>query len=248
MRQLDKAKVPGPHEVTRDDAKAFLKDAALRLTQSSGTVYIAAATLVLTDLFGDDEERSRMFHGHKLRYLKKAKQRAALTRDDLRALIATGKVKQPLSVFLRILLGTGARREEAHSGVYDLARRVLVVGPEIAKNASSVRDIPLSEHVLPAARAWVTLKAAKRAPHIDTLAENFVEVRALAEVPVNKTLHSCRHSFATELARMGVPKDRRMMLTGHSGGDVHSGYVHLGPEDLRADVEKVDFETGIEWP
>jgi hypothetical protein len=247
MRQLDKANVSGPHEVTREDAKAFLKELAQRLTASSANVYIAAATLVLVDLAGDDEERTRIFHGHRLRYVNKPTQRAELTRDDLRALIATDKMKRPLSLFLRILLGTGARREEAHAGEYDLERRVLIIRK--AKSDAGVRDIPLSSHVLPTARAWVALKAAKKLPHVDTLAENFVAIRALAELSTNKTLHSCRHSFLTELARQGVPEDRRKAIGGHSkGGNVHAGYVHLGPEDLRADVEKVDFESGIEWP
>lgn len=59
------------------------------------------------------------------------------------------------------------------------------------------------------------------------------------------TLHSVRHTFTTELARLNVPDKVAHYLTGHAmGHDVHSRvYLHYTPElsTLKETLEKVRF-------
>lgn len=247
--QFDKASLPGPSAITRDRAREFLKEAAQRLTRSTINIYTSAATAILTDLYDGDPARAGTFRGHKLRYAKKAATRAELTRDDIKALIATGKVSRQLSVFMQLALGTGGRRQEVHAGTYDLERKLLTVTPEIAKTKSSARQIPLADRLVPLAKEWVELRASGKAHSVRRLQDSFAAAREAAQRPSTKTLHSCRHAFLTELARAGVQVDRRKALAGHSKAqDVHSGYVHLSADDLRQDAAKVDFWTGVEWP
>lgn len=247
--QFDKANLPGPSAITRERAREFLKEASQRRTRSTINIYSAAATAILTDLYDGDPARAGTFRGHKLRYTKKPSTRDALTREDIRAMIGTGKVTRQLSIFMQLALGTGCRRQEVHAGSYDLEHRTLAVTPDIAKTKSSARRVPLASRLLPAAREWVELRNAGKAHGVRRLQDAFAAARDAAQLPSTKTLHSCRHAFVTELAKAGVPADRRKAIAGHSKAqDVHAGYVHLSVDDLAADVEKVDFQTGIEWP
>lgn len=247
--QFDKANLPGPSAIARERAREFLKEVAQRRTRSTINIYTSAATAILTDLYDGDPVRAGAFRGHKLRYTKKASTRDPLTRDDIRAMIATGKVTRQLSIFMQLALGTGGRRQEVHGGTYDLDRKTLTVTPDIAKTKSSARQIPLADGLVALAREWVELRASGKAYGTRRLQEAFAAARDAAQLPSSKTLHSCRHAFVTELARAGVALDRRRAIAGHSKAqDVHAGYVHLSVADLAADVAKVDFQTGIEWP
>jgi integrase len=247
--QFDRAGLPGPHEVTREKAREYLRKRAAEVTRSTVNIDMAAATAILTHLFDGDEPRTRLFRDHKLRFAKAATVRGPLTRDDLKAMLATGLVTPALGLLMRLSLATGARRNEAYHGEYDLDRKVLVIGRAITKTASGVREVPLADRVVPIAARWLALRQAKALPRIQALQASFAAARAAAGLPSTKTLHSCRHAFLTALARAGVAEDRRKTLGGHSkSGNVHAGYVHLDAEDLRQDAELVDFETGMAWP
>lgn len=247
--QFDRRGLAGPYEITRDKARTYLRERAQTVTRSTVNVDTAAGTAIMADLFPDEPDRAGVFRGHKLRFAKKAQARDPLTREDIRLLLAGGGVSYPLGLLLRLALGAGTRRQEAYYGDYDLTRKVVRIAPEYAKTTSSAREIPLADRLIPVAAAWMELRAAKKAPSVRALQEAFASARDLAKLPASKTIHSCRHAFVTELARAGVPEDRRKALAGHSkAGNVHAGYMHLSADDLRADVEKVDFETGFEWP
>jgi integrase len=47
------------------------------------------------------------------------------------------------------------------------------------------------------------------------------------------TVHGLRHTFGTWLARLGVPRDIRMRLMGHTSKDTHDIYIHHDVESLR---------------
>ncbi|MFQ5896136.1 MAG: tyrosine-type recombinase/integrase [Nitrospinota bacterium] len=57
------------------------------------------------------------------------------------------------------------------------------------------------------------------------------------------TLHALRHTFGTRLARAGSAEHAISALLGHSSTAMSQRYVHLRPEALRADVERLDRQT-----
>ncbi len=60
-------------------------------------------------------------------------------------------------------------------------------------------------------------------------------------------LHSLRHTFATLLARAGVPLSKTQELLGHSDPKLTAAfYTHLRAEDLRDAVEQMpDLTTAV---
>jgi integrase len=58
-------------------------------------------------------------------------------------------------------------------------------------------------------------------------------------------VHACRHSFASRLARAGVPITHAQKLLGHATVEMTAKvYVHLGEEQMRAAIDRI--ETGTE--
>ncbi len=54
-------------------------------------------------------------------------------------------------------------------------------------------------------------------------------------------IHSLRHSFASALGRAGVGLIQAQKLLGHSDPKLTAAiYTHLGVEDLRAAVERME--------
>lgn len=54
-------------------------------------------------------------------------------------------------------------------------------------------------------------------------------------------LHACRHSFASRLARAGVPITHAQKLLGHSTVEMTARvYTHLGEEQMRAAIDRID--------
>jgi integrase len=46
------------------------------------------------------------------------------------------------------------------------------------------------------------------------------------------TFHSLRHRFVSWLSEIGVPKDIRMLMAGHSSDSAHDGYDHTTIADV----------------
>lgn len=49
-----------------------------------------------------------------------------------------------------------------------------------------------------------------------------------------KTFHSLRHQFCQWLCRLGMPEERRMLLTGHTTRKAHSTYINRSVDDVLA--------------
>jgi site-specific recombinase XerD len=57
-------------------------------------------------------------------------------------------------------------------------------------------------------------------------------------------VHAMRHCFATRLARSGAPLVQAQQLLGHSDPNLTARvYSHLGLEDLRRAVERINAEA-----
>lgn len=64
--------------------------------------------------------------------------------------------------------------------------------------------------------------------------------------PNGVTFHSIRHFASTQLARLGVPADRRQPVTGHADIEMELWYTHLFPDDERAHTETLSEALPIE--
>ena len=54
-----------------------------------------------------------------------------------------------------------------------------------------------------------------------------------------RTFHSLRHSFSSELANLGVSEELRMRLTGHASRDIHAKYTHPNVSALRQAIDLI---------
>ena len=61
-------------------------------------------------------------------------------------------------------------------------------------------------------------------------------------------LHSFRHTNATAMDSLGVPKQIRKQRLGHSGNSVTDDYTHTFTADERDAAEKLGRVFGTEWP
>ena len=54
-------------------------------------------------------------------------------------------------------------------------------------------------------------------------------------------VHACRHTFASRLARAGVPITHAQKLLGHSTVEMTARvYTHLGEEQMRAAIDRIE--------
>lgn len=123
------------------------------------------------------------------------------------------------------------------------------------KNRQSVRRVPVHSDLMKA--GFLDFVESKRSVsptgrlfpmiHYSGAVSMFFR-RIMHRAQINRpelTLHSVRHTFTTELARLNVPDKVAHYLTGHAmGHDVHSRvYLHLTPDPptLQEALEKVRF-------
>ena len=74
-----------------------------------------------------------------------------------------------------------------------------------------------------------------------TSREAFQAVTNGSKWQVVRGYHILRHSFASNLARHGVPEHRIREYMGHHTEDMAQRYRHLFPEDTQSDIEKLNF-------
>lgn len=131
----------------------------------------------------------------------------------------------------------------------DKARNVRV------KNPQSVRRVPVHSGLVKAGfldyvetrrNASPTGRLFPKIKHSAAVSAFFRRVMTHAKIRQPElTLHSVRHTYVTELARLGVPDKVAQYLTGHAmGHDVHSRvYLHFKPDlpTLSNALEKIQF-------
>ena len=93
-------------------------------------------------------------------------------------------------------------------------------------------------------RGYLQQSERGRLPTIDTLVALakalHCDLEAFAELPPGRP-HDCRHTFAANLARAGVPLPAIKELLGHSSIQTTMIYVHFAPDHLRGAVNKVGW-------
>ncbi len=123
------------------------------------------------------------------------------------------------------------------------------------KNRQSIRRVPVHSDLMKA--GFLDFVEAKRSvsatgrlfpmvKHSSAVSMFFRRIMRRAKIDRPElTLHSVRHTYATEFARLNVPDKVAQYLTGHAmGHDVHSRvYMHYAPElsTLKEALEKVRF-------
>lgn len=170
----------------------------------------------------------------------------------------------PQAPLLFALAMTGARWGElsvATWGDLDLERGLLVFRAETTKTETE-RAIPLREDLLevllslrkptelvtgsppqPGSRIFLTPTGKPQFRTVVNFRTWFLELLDAASIPRKDErgrvvcIHALRHTFATRLARSGVPLATAQVLTGHRTPGVLLGiYTHLRAEDARSAV------------
>jgi integrase len=182
-----------------------------------------------------------------------------LTDEQILALLAAcGRLRDRF--FLALLAETGMRAGQAlglrHSDFVSRDREVHVVPRD--DNANGARAKTRSVHVLPVSTALVRLYSEYMHTEYGALASDYVFVnlwaepkgqalsysavadfvsRVRARTGISFTLHMLRHSRATDWIRRGVPIEVvSKLLTHRSVATTADVYVHLGADDVRAEL------------
>jgi integrase len=175
-----------------------------------------------------------------------------------------GRPRVPQTPLWRTLLYTGARWGELVATTwsdFDATQRTLRLRPETTKSRRQ-RIIPLVEAVVADLRRLRTTRtttagdpifigpAGRPLPGNETRTRwRFRQILKRAGIPEvdelgrSVVIHSTRHTFASELGRAGVGLVQAQRLLGHSTPELTAQvYTHLGIEDLRGAVEKLEPE------
>lgn len=184
---------------------------------------------------------------------------ATLTDDQVRTLLGAC-IRLRDRFLLALLVETGMRIGQAlglrHADVVSRERVIRIV-PR-TDNANGARAKTRSVHVIPVSAALIRLYSEYLHVEYGALDSDYVFVNLFAE-PVGAPLryqavdalvgrlrertgitftpHTLRHSHATDLIRRGVPIEVvSKRLTHASVSTTSSAYVHLGAEDVRAEL------------
>lgn len=128
-----------------------------------------------------------------------------------------------------------------------LVRRALSDDVSLTPKSGHERDVPLSKGLetrlrvavkdkLP--RARVVLNDRGRTPrrqHVLYRLKRFLRVEGLPE----RSFHSLRHYFISQLLTNGAGAEAARVLAGHSKLEVTQRYAHVVPADLRAAIDKL---------
>ena len=194
---------------------------------------------------------------------------AAAQEDDEQADIRAadkGMVRVPQVPLWLTLLETGARWNELRQATWgdlDVARRVVILRAENTKSKKQ-RVIPLRDELAEQLGQFRVLQETllRRLPNVSDpifrspegypwgrpsngamrIFDRVLERAGIAKVDVEGRkldLHAIRHTFASRLARSGVPLAQAQRLLGHSDPKLTAQvYTHLDVEDLRGAIER----------
>ena len=169
----------------------------------------------------------------------------AVEQDDLiNECLRHDRVKGAMAVFL---LDTGARHSEARQVRWEDVGAAEVHLRAYTTKTGHGRTIPFTERLqgvladMPKTCGWVfPLKDGVSPQTTSSAFTHWLQDRAVAAGLALKTragvlhTHALRHTFATRLARAGVPIQQAQYLTGHKRMDVLlSIYTHLQADDVR---------------
>jgi integrase len=162
-------------------------------------------------------------------------------------------LKQPLRDVATLMLDTGLRIGEVLSLTWqnvhftpakDARYGYLTVRASHAKNSKS-RNIPLNRafNVLinqSATDGYVFHRENGSRLYQTWLDEQHRAVRETLSLPEDFVLHSCRHTFGTQLGEAGADAFTIMKLMGHSTVTMSQKYVHPSPELLETAMNRLE--------
>lgn len=217
-------------DLTRHELQAFL-NAKLRTLSRTSVGHLRKVLHAVLGL----AEADRVIPSNPVRHVKlpppKRTIRPTLDPADVRRLVTGSPQYMRRSLFLCGFCGL-RKTEAAHAKIGK--DRVLV---ESGKTASSVREVPLPP--------WVC-KWLRRLPAWDR--DNVTRSLRLACQSAkvkNVTLHELRHSFATNLKRLGCPVDVREELLGHKANSLERVYAHESEAVKLEWIERLIASSGL---
>lgn len=132
-----------------------------------------------------------------------------------------------------VLLYSGMRTKEFRTitpDQIDLDRKMIILTK--AKNAASVRNVPIHDRVLP-------LLSDFKAKPIEFSHEGFN--KALKRFGQH-TAHDCRHTFATRIRECGADLLPLQLILGHTPKTItEKVYTHISDEELLATVNMLEY-------
>lgn len=198
------------------------------------------------------QARRWQYQAHDLGDVAKMKEvdkaRECFTNADVQNML----VKADPMFRMLILLGlyAGLRREEMLQLRWrdvDWDRKVLVLGDGWLTKTRRIRLQPVGPELEGALRKWQGACGSRserviqwdRAPHqLSGMFTHFLRKRCGI---AKGSLHALRHTFITRLAQGNVVGSKVQRLAGHTSGRTTEIYTHLGVEDLRESVTRLDY-------
>lgn len=242
-KKFDAMKLARPCEITRLDARDFLRKLAREGFADSYIKRLQTnARMILTWTFPDDLARHDVFKGHRVKGAKSARKQPFYP-EDLERLFGVEAPNPVVAAYIRAGLYLGTRPSELLSGEFNQEQMLFLVGHGAGrvKTESSVRKIPVHPEAVESLKVVADSDAI-----LNTLQRTFRDWREEAGLSKSLTLHSLRHSFATRLSYFKVERHRIEKLQGHKqSGDIHARYAHVRAQDLREEVELLDWHTAV---
>ena len=161
-----------------------------------------------------------------------------------------------LAIVFRLGLYAGLRRMEIIAlrwADVDLAQGAITLGDGWKTKSGRTRAVPLHPTLAAALRTWRASLEERGA-----LPERVVPWAATPQALTGRlvyflrhkcgvaagAVHTLRRTFMTELKRHDMDTGKMMRVAGHTTERVTQGYVKLDVADLRAGVERLDYEKG----
>jgi integrase len=156
--------------------------------------------------------------------------------------------------FLEVMLDTGMRREELLGlewAEVDLKARKITLPPHRVKTGKG-RTVPLTDT---AARTLLAIVPHTGSPHVFVnpltgkrwhpaggIANAFLRIKVRAGVPHAK-IHQFRHTFASWTRQLGMARDDRKDIVGHTTEEAHDTYSENDFAVLRASLNQFSPST-----
>lgn len=231
----------------------WLKDHIRDVVTNYRTLGLAAGTehrelvgvfLLIAERFGEPERRRLYRETRRIRRRPKGRRDRLLTPREIRALKdAAGDWWLPIC----LALSTGIRRSELlRLEARDVDGDQLIV--RSGKSKAAERAIPLGGEVLGLMRGWLAEQGVTGSdPLFPGLTDHYLTVgwrQVRKTAGVNCVWHTLRHTWATNMARVGTPAHELMRLGGWSSLVTVQKYLKHAPQ-LGTYVDQAASEMGL---
>lgn len=231
--------LPPPGSVSREDARAVLKELAATRSGTTVTNFQSALLSLYKHLRDGDDSRQNLradIFSLKDIELKKGETFLPFMDDELKHLVSgmTGNILHAS----RIALYTGMRGGEIAEAPVRGDLEYFDIHREISKTPNSMRRVPIHPHIRDDVEKWLQNRWSR-----SRLSSAFGEWKTARGFTTRRhTFHSFRTNANTQLKRKGVPLEDRVALLGHETVDNENmTYLELELSDIREIVLKLDW-------